>query len=88
MQLNAQHLPGPTTLSGNRGVIVATDSSLSKGPIALPFVFDSHDLAIQFLSACERTGVELYPGMAYSEMSKLFRLWFDSFKRPGSASNP
>lgn len=82
MELHAQHLPGPTALSGNRGIILATNSSLSKGPIALPMVFDSHELAIQFLSACERTGVELYPAMAYSEMRKLFALWHDSYKRP------
>lgn len=71
-----------TLVEAGRGAIFATESSLTKEPILLPLVFDSRDLAQKFLDACERSGVELYPGISYSDMSKLYRLWFDSFKRP------
>lgn len=68
-------------LEGGRGVIVATDSSLSPAPIALPLVFMSKERAQEFLSACERSGVSLYPEMGYSAMRQLFNLWYDAYKR-------
>lgn len=67
--------------NGVATIIVATDSSLSVAPIALPFIFDGNDLAQGFLSACERVGVSLYPDMGYFAMKELFGLWYDGLKR-------
>lgn len=69
-------------VEGGRAVIVATDSSLSAAPIALPVIFASKDLAQGFLSASERAGVSLYPEMGYTAMRQLFNLWYDAWKRP------
>lgn len=78
MQLSAELIDAT-----GQGVIFAADSSLATQPIALPYVFRTHDLAQGFLAACERTGVPLFPDMGYHAMRQLFELWHDSFKRPG-----
>lgn len=64
------------------GVILAFNSQTTAAPVALPYVFRTSDLAQGFLSACERTGVSLFPDMGYNSMRQLFELWHDSFKRP------
>lgn len=71
-------------IESGRGAILATKGSNEHvaGMVLLPFVFSSQGVAQQFLSACERSGVNLWPGMSHDELSKLFRLWHDSFKRP------
>ena len=64
------------------GVIFATGSSLTSAAVALPYVFRTYALAQGFLSACERTGVSLFPDMGYHAMRQLFALWHDSYHRP------
>jgi hypothetical protein len=70
-------------IEGGRGAIMSEKGNNEHvaGQQLLPFVFDSSATAREFLDACERSGVNIWPGMAHDDMAKLFRLWHDARKR-------
>ena len=49
----------------------------------LGFRFKDQKEAYRFNSACERTGVNLYADLPYSELKALVLLWRDADKRGG-----
>jgi len=48
---------------------------------ALPFLFEGVNEAQAFLDSVERSGVNVWPGMSYCDLSSLVRLWRDAVKR-------
>lgn len=71
-----QGLPLPLTPESPNSVIYDP-----KTHRVLDFVFNHAYEAQEFLEACERSGVNLYPGMLHSDIASLVRLWRDASKR-------
>jgi hypothetical protein len=47
----------------------------------LPLVVESGDLAVAFLSACERIGVDIGE-LSQQHLYYMYYVWHDAFKRP------
>jgi hypothetical protein len=47
----------------------------------LPFVFDSISEASRFLEVAERVGLNIWPGMAKTDLAQMVYLWRDGAKR-------
>lgn len=63
------------------GGVVLCQEGEGKQRWALPFVFHGLDEAEAFVSATERTGVDIGPNITTSAMRDRVALWRDAYKR-------